>query len=218
MNISTKWSDEAWAAAEHIYRHILDLPFVTELAQGTLPGRKFMFYLAQDSMYLDTYSRMLAHVASRLSDKSHVESFLKFASDGIAVERALHKSFIGSMDMPSQSPSCLLYTSVQKASALDSVCVEAASLLPCFWVYQRVGEHIAATASSLDSNPYESWIKTYGDASFAESTRRAIEICDSLAETASPVERQRMTDIFVTCTRLEWLFWESAYNMEQWKV
>lgn len=218
MNKTTKWSEEAWLAAEHIYHNILNLPFVTELAQGSLPQCKFLFYLAQDSMYLDTYSRMLAHVASRLSDKSHVESFLKFASDGIAVERALHESFISKMEMPSQSPSCLLYTSVQKASALDPACVEAASLLPCFWVYQRVGEHIASTASNLESNPYKSWIKTYGDASFAESTRRAIEICDHLAETASPDDRQRMTDIFVTCTRLEWLFWESAYNMEQWKV
>lgn len=218
MNKSTKWSEEAWNAAQHIYHSILDLPFVTELARGTLPGRKFLFYLAQDSMYLDTYSRMLAHVASRLDDKSHMESFLKFASDGIAVERALHESFICGTDMPPQSPSCLLYTSVQKASALEAVCVEAASLLPCFWVYQRVGEHIAATASNLDGNPYEKWIKTYGDESFAESTRRAIEICDILAENASVDERRRMTDIFVTCTRLEWLFWESAYNMEQWKV
>ncbi len=212
------WSESAWDAVTHIYESILELPFLKELAAGTLPEEKFLFYLGQDAHYLNTYCRSLAHVASRLNRNDDVETFLRFASDGIFVERALHESFIKGRPLPPVSPSCLLYTSVEEATALEPVCVEAAALLPCFWVYQRVGEHILQSTKNLDTNPYARWIETYGDEGFAESTRKAIEICDRLAAQASNEERRRMTEIFTTCTRLEWMFWDSAFNLEQWKI
>lgn len=215
---SKKWSENAWKAAEGIYNSILQQAFIKELADGSLAEEKFLFYLGQDAHYLNTYCRSLAHVASRLKRNEDVEAFLRFASDGIFVERALHESFLKGKVLPPMSPTCKLYTSVEEASALDTVSVEAAALLPCFWVYQRVGEHILQTATNLDSNPYARWIETYGDETFAQSTRKAIEICDRLAEEASEEERRRMTEIFITCTRLEWMFWDSAYALEQWKI
>lgn len=213
-----KWSDQAWLAAEPVYRAILKHPFVVELAAGTLPREKFLYYLGQDAQYLAGYTRVLAHVASRLTCKEHVADFLKFATDGIAVEQALHESFLQGMELPEKSPSCTMYIAVEEASGFDDVAVEAASLLPCFWIYQRVGEHILQTAESLSENPYSRWINTYGDEFFAAATRRAIEICDQLAAEASEEVRRRMTEIFLTCARLEWMFWDSAYNLEKWKI
>lgn len=213
-----KWSQEAWEAAFPVYESILKLPFVCELAEGTLPRNKFLFYIGQDARYLDSYSRVLAHVASRFVKKEHTADFLKFATDGIAVEKALHESFLSTDLLPEISPTCLLYTSVEKATAYDDVAVEAASVLPCFWVYQKVGEHILAHAKNPDANPYARWINTYGEEYFAQATARAIEICDELAESSTQEVRDRMTEIFLTCTRLEWMFWDSAYNLEKWKI
>lgn len=67
-------------------------------------------------------------------------------------------------------------------------------------------------------NPYWHWIETYGDEMFARSTERAVEICDELAETAAEDVRERMTEAFLMAARMEWMFWESAYRMEQWKI
>lgn len=214
-----RWSDEAWEAALPVYRKILGHPFVRELADGTLPAEQFRHYIRQDALYLDGYARRLAHVASRLTRREHTEAFLHFALDGIAVERALHAQFLAG-DAPTRdemSPACLLYTSLLDAQATAPVEVEAAALLPCFVVYQRVGEEILARQQD-DRNPYRRWIETYGDASFAEATARAVGICDELAEAASEEIRQRMTDLFVRCTRMEWMFWESAWNLEKWKI
>lgn len=220
MKILKKWSDAAWEAAEPVFRKILAHPFIGELSAGTLSGERFRYYLRQDALYLAGYARLLAHIASRLSDKSHTEAFLGFATDGIAVERALHESFLGG-DIPAPdqiSPSCLLYTSVLQSQALAPVEVEAAAVLPCFWVYQRVGEAILAQQRRGGTNPYARWIATYGDPSFAAATSRAVAICDELAERAGTETRRAMTDIFVRCTRMEWLFWESAWQLEQWKI
>ena len=221
MKILKKWSDAAWEAAEPVFREILAHPFIGELSAGTLSGERFRYYLRQDALYLAGYARLLAHIASRLSDKSHTEAFLGFATDGIAVERALHETFLeGARPDPEEiSPACLLYTSLLDAQATAPVEVEAAALLPCFVVYQRVGESILARQrGNIGGNPYCSWIETYADPAFAASAELAARICDELAAAGGEEIRRRMTDIFVRCTRMEWMFWDSAWNLETWKI
>lgn len=213
-----KWSEYTWAQAEGIYNAILEHPFVIELADGSLPPEKFIFYLGQDAHYLESYFRVLAHIASRLGNKAHAETFIRFASDGIAVEKALHQSFLKGMTLPAKSPTCALYTATEMSTVYESVAVEAASILPCFWVYRNVGRHILKTCRDIGHNPYAQWIETYADEYFDKATDEAIEICDQLAQSVSENERLRMTDIFLTCTRLEWMFWDSAYHLEKWKI
>lgn len=218
QEIMEKWSDAAWKAAEPIYRKIIEHPFVEALAGGTLEREKFVFYLRQDSLYLDNYSRVLARIASRLTMKEHIAAFLGFASEGIAVEKALHEAFLGG-DVPSPdevSPTCLLYTSVLASQATAPVEVEAAAVLPCFWVYRQVGEEILARQRG--GNPYRQWIETYADPTFADATDRAVGICDVLADRTGDEVRRRMTDIFVRCTKMEWLFWDSAWRLESWRI
>ena len=214
-----RWSDEAWEAALPTFEKILRHPFVGALAAGTLPAERFRFYIRQDALYLDGYARRLAHVAARLPRKEQTEAFLHFALDGIAVERALHAQFLaGDLPAPGEmSPTCLLYTSVLEAQATAPVEVEAAAVLPCFVVYQRVGEAIHARQQGTE-NPYRQWIETYADPAFVASTAEATAICDALADAAGDGTRRRMTDIFVRCTRMEWLFWESAWQLETWKI
>lgn len=214
-----RWSDRAWEAAEPVYRRITEHPFVEALAAGSLSEERFRHYLRQDALYLDGYARRLAHIAARLTRKEHTEAFLHFALEGIEVERALHASFLGG-EHPSPdeiSPACLLYTSVLESQATAPVEVEAAAVLPCFVVYQRVGEAIHARQQGTE-NPYRQWIETYADPAFAASTAEATAICDALADAAGEGTRRRMTDIFVRCTRMEWLFWESAWQLETWKI
>ncbi len=214
-----RWSEEAWAAAEPVYEQILEHPFVRALASGELSQERFEFYLRQDALYLKCYGAMLANIASRLDDKAQAESFIRFAGDGVEVERALHASFLGNVEVRDRdmTPACRLYTSVLRSQCLEPVEITAAAVLPCFWVYQRVGEWIYNSRTTA-GNTYEQWIATYADVGFLESTRRAIDICDSLAESASEAVRRRMTEVFLLCTRLEWMFWDSAWNLETWKI
>lgn len=211
---SSPWSVEAWQAGEPAFREILRLPFVTELADGSLSRSRFLRYIAQDRLYLAQYSRVLAHIAARTAIPEVRDAFLAFAAHGVAVEQSLHESFIDAdpaLRNAEMSPACLFYTSLLKAAAFEPVEVEAAAILPCFWIYQKVGEWISDHHSRED-NPYSAWIATYADPAFAESTDRAIALCNRLADDASPAVRARMTDYYRQCSRMEWLFWHSAYT------
>lgn len=206
-----KWSEQAWEAAADIYEQIKRLPFLHELADGTLPQEKFRFYISQDKLYLDTYTRVLAHIASRLPVMTDVETFLSFAIDGVATERALHATFNPDAAIP-MSQACEFYTSYLRAQSQEDIAVEAAAVLPCFWVYMAVGKYLLSIVR-MEGNPYKAWLETYSDPAFDESTARAIDVCDRLAANASEEVRQHMTKVFVGATRLERLFWESAYRL-----
>lgn len=214
--MTNKWSETAWQTSQNIYEAILKLPFLQELAEGTLPLEKFDFYIGQDALYLNDYSKRLAHIASRVHDPELSETFLKFAADGVAVEKTLHACFISEVPRK-KSPTCLFYTSFLASTSNDDVAVECAAVLPCFWIYREVGREIIKRAK-MEGNPYSEWIATYADEGFSRSTDLCISICDKLAANVPEEVRSRMTEAFLNAARLEWRFWDSAYNLETWEL
>ncbi|MCH5221137.1 MAG: thiaminase II [Muribaculaceae bacterium] len=215
--MSSKWSEQAWTAAQPVYDAILELPFIKELIAGTLPKEKFLFYIKQDAAYIKNYCRVLASIASRSNDSEVIEAFVKYADMSVAVEKAMHEGYLAGCSQEAEiSPSNLLYMSYLGAKATEPVEVQAASVLPCFWVYLEVGKYIASKA--VKDNPYSQWIDTYSDQSFDEATQCAISLCDKMAANASSEIRQRMTEAYITATKMEWLFWASAYRLEKWEI
>ena len=67
-------------------------------------------------------------------------------------------------------------------------------------------------------NPYQNWIQTYGGEEFSKSVTQAIQITNNYALKASDETVQKMNNAFKKSSKLEWMFWESAYNKEQWKI
>lgn len=216
MGFMRKWSEEVWEASLPIYEAILKLPFITELADGTLDPAVFRRYIEQDNLYITEYSRVLAHIASRLGDMDDIDAFLKFAGDGVQMEKALHSMYV-SGEAVEMSPTCLFYTSLLKAQSMEPVEVEAAAVLPCFWIYLAVGKYILSIAK-LEDNRYADWIRAYSDPAFDAATEKAIAICDKLADAASDEVRIRMTDIYIKAARMEWQFWDAAYTPRSWEV
>jgi len=215
-----KWSEQTWNRIEPVYNEILALPFIQELINGTLAKEKFFFYLQQDAIYLGDYGKVLAGIASKLKDPEQMDAFIHFSGDSVAVEKALHESYLQDTTVRNvaASPSCLLYTSyLFRQLANEPVEVAVAAVLPCFWIYERVGEYILANQKAGD-NPYQAWIDTYGGEDFSRSVALAISIADELAENCTAEQQAVMTEAFFMASRFEWMFWESAYNREQWKI
>lgn len=216
-----KWSEQAWQAALPAYTAILELDFLRELMDGTLPQEKFRFYIQQDALYLHGFGKALAGIAAKLDDPEHIGAFVAFAGDTMAVERDMHQSFfsvLGALENLEPSPTCLLYTSYMLRQLADApVEVAMASVLPCFWVYKEVGDYILAN-QTRGANPYQKWINTYGGEEFGTAVKRAIAVCDELAAACTAQQRDAMTRAYILCTKMEWMFWDSAYKLERWPV
>jgi len=86
--------------------------------------------------------------------------------------------------------------------------------LPCFWIYREVGHHILKPAQP--HNPYQNWIDTYSGEEFSTAVDRAITITEDVAAAAPEPLRERMRAAFVISSRMEWKFWDSAYQLDTW--
>lgn len=213
------FSETLWDAIGPIYRAIIEHPFNRELARGTLSAERFRFYVQQDALYLADFARALAIMGGRSTAPERMLEFVRFAEGAIVVERALHDEYMAhygiTRPMQAQPPACFAYTNYLLATAAVRSYEEGvAALLPCFWIYREVGNHIHRTATA--DNPYRRWIDTYAGAEFGAAVDRAIAITDEVASASSPPLREAMRSAFVTSSRLEWMFWDAAYRMERW--
>ncbi|WP_187263251.1 TenA family protein [Pontibacter beigongshangensis] len=215
------WTKTAWEAGSTTYKQITEMPFIQELIAGTLPQEKFAFYLGQDSLYLTQFGKALSLISGRAHQAEHVLEFARFAEGAIVVERALHAGYFrkyGLTDTPAISPTCQHYTHfLLTNAALAQVEIAMAAVLPCFWIYKAVGDYIYQQPQVAD-NPYQEWINTYAGEEFGAIVQRALHICDEVATTCTPAQQTAMTDAFVTASKLEWMFWDSAWRLEEWPV
>ncbi|MFJ5230182.1 thiaminase II [Kitasatospora sp. NPDC088391] len=218
-----KLTDELWAAAEPVYRQILDHPFLTGLADGTLPRAAFRHFVVQDSHYLRDYARALAVCAAKAPTDDQVLAFANDAVGAIAAERQMHAEFMsalggpGGVDAEPVLPTTRAYTSYLLATVYGGSFAEAlGAVLPCYWIYARVGEELARHSSPEPL--YAKWIAAYGGEEFQQVVRRVLALTDRLGEELSPTERARVLDHFTTTSRYEWMFWDAAWRGETWPV
>ena len=214
-----KITEQFWKHAEPIYQAILKHPFIRELADGSLREEIFIFYMKQDALYLIDFSRALALTGLRSMELRHFSTFLRFALDAVNVERGLHDTFFKrygvELDVES-SPACFAYTHFLLSTAsLRSAEESMAALLPCFWIYREVGLYILERTKP--GNPYQDWIDMYAGEEFNASVEAAIGIVEEVGSKAHPSVQKEMLAAFTRSSRLEWIFWESAYRRERWQ-
>lgn len=214
------FTEELWSSITHVYDQIIHHPFNEELMKGTLAKERFKFYMQQDALYLFDFGKSLALMGARADSPGYLQQFAKFAEGAVVVESALHDQYFekfGISGKASKSPTCMNYTSFLLATAATASYEKSmAALLPCFWIYKEVGDYIYENAAS--NNFYQEWIDTYSGEDFAELVEKAKNITNELADEASHKNKQAMKEAFIYSSKLEWMFWDSAYQQESWPV
>jgi len=214
------WYDEVRAKTEPIFQEIVQHDFIKNLMAGTLSKEVFGFYVNQDTLYLSEYTKVLSNVGVKCHESEETQFYLESATGILEVEKALHQVFLEEKYLSSEvSPTCELYNSYM-ARIVNNYSVEVglAVVLPCFSIYKEVGDYILANQSNKEENPYQAWIDTYAGEEFATSVAKAIEITNKYAATASKENLKLMEKVFLKTSKMEWMFWDSAYKEEKWAI
>ncbi|QCB97320.1 bifunctional hydroxymethylpyrimidine kinase/phosphomethylpyrimidine kinase [Arthrobacter sp. PAMC25564] len=193
---------------------IFGLDFIRGLADGTLPEHEFAYYLAQDAIYLNGYSRVLARAAALAPSEAEQLFWARSAQNCLEVESELHRTWLSTRPTDAHlGPVTKSYVDhLLAASVAGSYGVLVAAALPCFWLYAEVGatlhgEFLAAGAPP--EHPYADWLRTYADEEFAAATRQAIAFTDAAARSASESERNAMVLAFRQSARYEVDFFDA---------
>ena len=214
-----KLAQSIWEAQ---YTH----PFVIALGNGTLPERKFKYYILQDARFLSDLSRVFAVGAVKAPDSDSALRFAKLAEETTKVERSLHENYgkrwkltPEQMTSVPMAPTNYAYTrhmlSVAHSGSVAEITVVA---LPCAWIYCVVGQQLLKHGPPKKNHPYRDWLMLYASPEFAEVQCWMRKKVDQWAKTAGTEEKRWMGETFVISSRYEWMFWEMAWNEEEWPV
>lgn len=212
MKAAGKHTQKMWDAVASIYEETITHPFVVQLAKGTLDKNNFAHFLSQDILYLKDDNLALNLVAEKASNASEKQFFQMLAKDGLDIERALHNEFLKYFDIKEaekKSPAIEKYTSFLLSHSKNSAfAIAAAALLPCFWVYGSVGNHILTIAEA--GNEYQMWINTYHSETYEQYTQKFIDIVERLASKADEDLCLEMLNAFTRSTQYELDFFKEV--------
>lgn len=213
-----------WESASPVFDAIVAHPFLRGVADGTLEPARFACFLAQDSHYVRSYTQCLSLLAGRAAGEDTMHMLVSHAAGTIGQETTLHAELFDALGMDYQaaldrgaSPTTLAYTNFLFANCARAGFLEGlVSLLPCYWIYARVGAHL----SQVDSpHPvYARWIEAYHGGAYEQVVVQALEQVDALGELAGVTERQNCAELYQRGARYEWMFWDAAYRQETWPI
>lgn len=89
-----EFTDSLWEDTAKVRAEIDALSFIAELDSGTLPEAHFAYYLTQDALYLNGYSRVLARASALAPSEEEQAFWAEGARVCLAVEAELHRTWL----------------------------------------------------------------------------------------------------------------------------
>ena len=209
------WTQEVWERGDKIYAGILRQPFLQEMAAGTLEEERFARYIAQDEVYIGGYGQQMYQLADLMKDAKVKEMLRAYADSGIESEKYMHQLLIERFGIDTEVEASVVTAGYRKHTqeALDGgePLVALAAMLPCMWIYNRVGLYVLSIAK-LDGNPYREWIEEYGNEDVTREVDVMLQTIDGWMEEVDADTRSAMTRNFLEALLYEYAFWDYGYN------
>ena len=214
------FSEQLRAEAEPMWKQIFAQPFLREIKDGTLPLEKFQYYLGQDYLYLEGFARTVCMALAKAPDSQTLEELAHRVMT--PVERPLHHKLVAEAGLTMEdvkkvkrSPTNTGYVNHMITTAsLYGLGPTAAALLPCPWSYHELKDALGQSEHPL----YGQWTHFYVAGLLQNSVDAWRGFVDRAAREASSQELDAMRDAFMISSRYEYMFWDMAYNMEEWPV
>ncbi|HMA38062.1 MAG TPA: thiaminase II [Chloroflexia bacterium] len=212
------------AAATPIWQRQATHPFLRGLADGTLPAAKFLFYTRQDVLFLREMNRVFAYAAARADSDTDMGQFARLLLDTQAILADLHGRYATSQgllaaDLAHTRPALITYSYARHllATALaDSYPAVIAALLPSMWMYDALGQDLAAHGPPPPDHPYREWLAVHAGPHLEQVTTWLRATLDARAPSLAAAEQDHLVEVFLISSRYEILFWEMAWREEEW--
>lgn len=218
-----KTTDRLIAAAKEIWESYNTHPFILGIQNGTLDKEKFCYYIMQDFLYLKGYAKTFAVGVGKAKSVETANLFAKY----IAVmngELDIHSGYMGKFQvtqekMDGMKPSLdnLSYTSYMLRVAYEEGEAEIlTAILSCAYSYEVIAKKIVKNnPESIHDEFYGDWIRGYASEDYAAGNVILLGMLDTLTEHYTEAQISHLIDIFVACSRFEWMFWQMSWEMKQ---
>ncbi len=216
-------SEELRTRCHSIWDDLQSQPFVREMVAGTLPIRKFGFYMGQNILYLQDFARVLALGVAKAPDELTMREFAGVVQEVLDLELPQNRALLAKaqeldpsvQEAEGMAPTTLAYTRHLLHVAYDGGVPEIlAAIMPCAWSYGEIGKQNVERAP--DHPIYGDWIRFFAGQEYWDAVRTLQAQMERVCTPTSPEAMARLTEIFATSSRLERAFWTMAYTEERW--
>ena len=217
-----KLSQTLYARAEKIWPRYLCHPFVTQMADGTLPPEKFRYYMLQDYLYLKDYVKIFAAIIQKADDFEQIRFLSGELADTIGETLRTHLPYMKRLGIseeeirsarPHMDNSAYTHYMLWEAQAGD-VLTGLVTLLNCSWSYAYVAEKIVERCPDvLRDKRYGSWFAGYVSESYRRTNQMLIDRIDALSGFIDEKTAEHLCEIFEKCCRFDLRFWDMVYAM-----
>lgn len=219
-SFSERLRDEAVQIWERIFEH----PFLVEMKEGKLSLERFRFYIRQDYAYLLDFARCLGLAAAKAVDRETMSAFASLLEASLTVEIEMLEDLgekigvsVEDLRASEQAPTNTAYVNhLLFVSYSGTVGEIMASMLPCMWTYQFIGEILGGAHNLMEHSIYSAWCETYRSKEYIELVDWYRRLTDRYAGESGPSIIEKMRRHFMLSSRYEYMFWDMAYKMEEW--
>ena len=217
-----KLSERIYERAKALWPRYLTHPFVTEMADGTLPKEKFRYYMVQDYLYLRDYVKIFAAILQKTDDFEQIRFLSGEMANTIDETFRTHLPYMKRLGVtevvladarPPFVNSAYLHYMLCEAQAGD-VLTGLVTLLNCSWSYAYIaGQMVERCPSALHDENYGAWFAGYVSEEYRRTNQALIDRIDALAEVIDEKKAQRLCEIFENCCLFDLRFWDMVYTM-----
>lgn len=211
-----KLSQIAWREINSIYKSIIVHPFINSIFNGRLDESIFCFYIQQDYLYLENFSKALYNLSLK-TNYINISMFLKEMSlKSIPDEKEYIGNLVtllkGNIKTDRISPANQKYSQfLINTTTRKKFEYGLASVVPCSLIYNKVGIYLIN--NTTEENKYKNWISQYASKAFTKETKKIVQIMDFIAESSDNDIKEKMIDYFIKSAKLELKFWDDAYHL-----
>lgn len=218
--------DQLRHAISHLLPRLYEHPFNQGLIRGNLERFRFKFYLEQDFLYLNEFSKALMLASSRVTRCEHASELKKFSNEVSSFQYTFHRKYLAEFQsfrffnsregFLNKIPVIENYTNHLLFSAqVAPVEVAIASFVPCFYLYNELGIKMLREMNRSHLNPYELWILSYSNKQFSCATQSIIRIFEEVSSSISLEEAKSIVHAFTTSTEFEISFLDSVFEIQE---
>ncbi|MBB6632379.1 thiaminase II [Clostridium algidicarnis] len=217
-----KFTEKLYENVEEIWTSYYNHPFIKGIGDGTLDLDKFKFYMIQDYLYLLDYAKIYALGVVKADTEEVMQGFSSMVDNILNGEMSIHRSYMKRLGITKeeikntkQSLTNLSYTHYMlSVSHVGSLAELSTSLLSCMWSYLEIGRNLSKIPGATENEFYGEWVRGYISKEYEEATQWIIDLVDSLSKDMNPKDLNKLTEIFITTSKYEYMFWDMSYNKE----
>ena len=209
-------------ATKEIWESYNEHPFVKGIEDGTLDKEKFRYYIIQDFLYLEDYAKSFAIGIAKARSIETTQIFSGYINLLTGSEMNIHHGYMGKfgvsqeeVDNTPRALDNLSYTSYMLRVAYEEGEAEIlTAILSCAYSYELIAKKMVKNnPDCVNHEFYGEWISGYAGQEYASGNVVLINALNKLTENYTEQQLKHLTDIFVACSRYEYLFWDFSWKM-----